>query len=140
MIALHRTKAAALLGGAAVLTATVTGVATADPGTPPDDGRATTVICTAPGGADVPGQPPLAAEPGVHFEHAVPAQPGREPRRIHIERTAPGQPAPPLDGPVECRRINPDGENVLVPAPGGFGEVVPAPDTASADTVPARPF
>lgn len=133
-----RVKAAALLGGAAVITATVTGVATADPGSPPDDGRATTVICTAPGGADVPGPPPLADQPGTHFEHVVPGRPGQEPRQLRIERAVPGNPAPPLDGPVECRQINPDGERVLVPAPGGFGDVVPG--SGSAGSGPTRPF
>ncbi|MFD6400341.1 hypothetical protein [Nocardia sp. NPDC060249] len=132
----HRVKAAALLGGAAVITATVTGVASADPGQRPDDGRATTIICTAPGGGDVPGLPPLPAEPGVHVERAVPGGPGR----IHIERTAPGTPAPSVDGPVECQRIHADGERTIVPAPGGFAEAVPAPETGSADAQPARPF
>ncbi|WP_410875023.1 hypothetical protein [Nocardia sp. A7] len=134
----NRVKAAALLGGAAVITATVTGVATADPGSPPDDGRARTIICTAPGDGDVPGPPPLSAEPGTHFEHVVPGRPGEEPRRIHIERAAPGHHAPPMDGPVECRRINPDGERVPVPAPNGFDDAVPG--SGSADSKPAYPF
>ncbi len=128
-----RVKAAALLGGAAVITATVTGVATAGPGSPPDDGRATTVICTAPGGGDVPGLPPLSTEPGTHFEHVVP---GRQTRELRIERAVPGTPGPPIDGPVECRQIEPGDE--FVPAPGGFGDVVPR--SGSADSAPARPF
>lgn len=136
----HRVKAAALLAGAAVITATVAGVASADPGERPDDGRATTIICTAPGGGDVPGRPPLPAEPGIRLERTVPGAPGQETGRIHIERAAPGRPAPSMDGPVECQRIHPDGERTIVPAPGGFADVVPAPATGSADTQPAQPF
>lgn len=138
----NRVKAAALLGGAAVITATVTGVASADPGDRPDDGRATTIICTAPGGADVPGPPPLSDGPRVHFEHTVPGRPGHESGQIRIERAAPapGHPAPPMDGPVECQQIHPGGVRTSVPAPGGFTDAVPAPATGSADTQPARPF
>ncbi|MFE5479151.1 hypothetical protein ACFQ9R_25815 [Nocardia sp. NPDC056541] len=112
----HRVKAAALLGGAAVITATAAGVASADPGERPDDGRATTIICTAPGGGHAPGLPPLPAGPGVRFERIVPGVPGQEPGRIHIERATPGTPAPSMDGPVECQRIHPDGERAIVPA------------------------
>ncbi|MFD4442568.1 hypothetical protein ACFWPK_22635 [Nocardia sp. NPDC058519] len=136
----NRVKAAAVLGGAAVITATVTGVASAAPGERPDDGRATTIICTAPGGPGVPGPPPLATGPRVHFEHTVPGRPSEESGQIRIERAAPGHPAPPMDGPVECQRIHPDGEHTIVPAPGGFADVVPAPATGSADAEPARPF
>jgi hypothetical protein len=136
----HRVKAVALLGGAAVITATVTGVASADPGERPDNGRATTIICTAPGGGDVPGRPPLTTSPGIRIERAVPGGPGQESGRIHIERVAPGTPAPSMNGPVECQRIHPDGARTIVPAPGGFTDVVPAPATGSAGTQPARPF
>ncbi|MGY0497287.1 hypothetical protein ACWZHB_02160 [Nocardia sp. FBN12] len=131
-------KAAALLGGAAVITATVTGVAAADPGSRPGDGRATTIICTAPGGTDVPGPPPLTIEPDTHFEHVVPGRPGEQPRQLRIERAVPGNPAPHMDGTVECRQIDPDGDRVVVPAPGGFGDVVPG--SGSADSRPAQPF
>ncbi|TCJ93646.1 hypothetical protein [Nocardia alba] len=134
----HRVKAAALLGGAAVITATATGVASADPGERPDDGRATTIICTAPGGENLPELPPLPAVPGVRIERTAPG--GQESGRIHIERAAPGNPAPPLDGPAQCQRIHSDGERTVVPAPGGFADVVPAPATGSADTQPAQPF
>ncbi|PKV77234.1 hypothetical protein [Nocardia fluminea] len=125
-----RVKAAALAGGVAVITAAVTGVASAHPGERPDDDRATTIICTAPGGENVPGSPPLLAEPGIHIERDIPGGPGREPGRIRIERGAPGHLAAPADGPVECRRIHADGERALVPAP----------ETGSAGTQPARPY
>ena len=142
----NRRAALALLGGAAVITATSAGLATADPGAPSHGGERTTIICTDPGGG-VPDRPPLSDGPDIGFHHAVPAQP-----RVEFRHVAPGEPGrgqsvpapgnagPRVDGPVECTRIDPDGGRTIVIAPRGFSETVPAPGSGSADSTPAHPF
>lgn len=64
----NRRAALALLGGAAVITATSAGIATADPGAPSHGGERTTIICTDPGDG-VPDLPPL---PDTGFHDAAP--------------------------------------------------------------------
>ncbi|MFI7530579.1 hypothetical protein [Nocardia salmonicida] len=135
----QRRTALALLGGAAVITATSAGIATADPGAPSHGGERTTIICTDPGGG-VPDQPPLQDGPDIGFHHAVPAQPRVEFRHVAPGEPVPGHGGPRVDGPVECTRIAPDGERTIVIAPRGFSETVPAPGSGSADSTPAHPF
>ncbi|MGW5438413.1 hypothetical protein [Nocardia asteroides] len=97
----RRARAAAVVGGLAVLTGTVAGVAGADPAVTSEIGPdRTLILCTSPDGPGAPGLPPLAdgAEPGPS---------------IHIERFdgAPAAPLPPLPGapgadlPGGCTRI-----------------------------------
>ncbi|MFG1773133.1 hypothetical protein ACGFIX_26450 [Nocardia salmonicida] len=136
----QRRTALALLGGAAVITATSAGIATADPGAPSHGGERTTIICTDPGGGGVPDQPPLQDGPDIGFHHAVPAQPRVEFRHVAPGEPVPGHGGPRVDGPVECTRIAPDGERTIVIAPRGFSETVPAPGSGSADSTPAHPF
>lgn len=99
----RRTRAAALLGGVALITGTVAGTATAAPA-PAGEPDRTIVVCTAPGGELRPAAPTASAP---QFQRTVPAGPDAEFRpaepRILIERGAPGQ--PPLDG-AECVRID----------------------------------
>ncbi|MFE9788611.1 hypothetical protein ACFYO7_24860 [Nocardia salmonicida] len=139
-----RRTALALLGGAAVITATSAGLATADPGgAPSHGGERTTIICTDPGGG-VPDLPPLQDGPDIGFHHTDPDRP-----RVEFRHVAPGEPGrvpapgnvgPRVDGPVECTRIDPDGARTIVPAPRDFSERVPAPGSGSADSTPAHPF
>ncbi|GAD87223.1 hypothetical protein FEK33_26140 [Nocardia asteroides NBRC 15531] len=96
----RRARAAAVVGGLAVLTGTVAGVASADPAVTREIGPdRTLILCTAPDGPGAPGLPPLAdGAPGP---------------RIHIERfdDAPTAPLPTLPGapgadlPGDCTRI-----------------------------------
>ncbi|MEV0550090.1 hypothetical protein [Nocardia salmonicida] len=139
----NRRAALALLGGAAVITATSAGIATADPGAPSHGGERTTIICTDPGDG-VPDLPPLpdtgfhdAApdRPRVEFRHVAPGEPGRG-----QSLPAPGNLGPRVDGPVECTRIDPDGGRTIVIAPREFSETVPAPGSGSAESTPAHPF
>ncbi|MEV6363030.1 hypothetical protein [Nocardia asteroides] len=97
----RRARAAAVAGGFTVLTATLAGVATADPAVTREIGPdRTLILCTAPDGPGAPGLPSLpdGATPGP---------------RIHIERFegAPAAPLPALPGapgadlPGDCTRI-----------------------------------
>ncbi|WP_194828693.1 hypothetical protein [Nocardia sp. XZ_19_231] len=138
-----RRAALALLGGAAVITATSAGIATAEPGAPSHGDERTTIICTDPGGG-VPDLPPLTDGPDIGFHHAVPDGP-----RVEFRHVAPGEPGrlpapgnvgPRVDGPVECTRIDPDGGRTIVIAPREFSETAPAPGSGSADSIPAHPF
>lgn len=144
----NRSTALALLGGAAVITATAAGTAAADPGA--HGGERSTIVCLAPGG-DAPNLPALPGGPDVRFQRVVPGEPGVDLRRaVPVEPgrghavpavPAPGDGGPRVDGTVECTQITPDGQHtVVVPAPGGFMQTAQAPSSGSAATEPARPF
>ncbi|MEV0435060.1 hypothetical protein [Nocardia sp. NPDC050413] len=108
----------ATVGGVALLTATLSGAALAQPGAP-DHGEHVRIICTAPGGdLPVPPEPPL--EPRIDLER-FPAHPGHD-HTIHIGPGAPGE----LPEGVECVRIAPGGERTVVELPDGARPARPA--------------
>ncbi|APE33744.1 hypothetical protein BOX37_06920 [Nocardia mangyaensis] len=106
----RRIRAAALLGGVALITGTVAGTATAAPTiTSVESGHDRTIIlCGAPGD----GVPP----PQVRFQRTVPAE--RVQPALPVEQgiqDRPPVPGPPLDG-AECTRIDPAGAVPAQPA------------------------
>ncbi|WP_280343359.1 hypothetical protein [Nocardia neocaledoniensis] len=114
-----RRRLAAVLGGAALLTVSVAGVAAAHPA---DRGDRTLVLCGAPGEP----APPTAPGPrihiergdlgdGGHFEHTRPIAPGAPALVLPAEPVEPGQ----------CVRIDPDGERTVLPAPDGPVVIAP---------------
>ncbi|MDO3649597.1 hypothetical protein [Nocardia mangyaensis] len=122
----RRIRAAALLGGVALITGTVAGIATAAPTiTSVESGHDRTIIlCGAPGDGAPPAQ--------VRFQRTVPAEPGERvqpalPVEQGIQDRAP-VPGPPLDG-AECTRIEPAGVVPAQPAVPGTPALVSPPHT-----------
>lgn len=121
----RRIRAAALLGGVALITGTVAGTATAAPTiTSVESGHDRTIIlCGAPGD----GVPP----PQVRFQRTVPAEPGvRVQPALPVEQgiqARPPVPGPPLD--ADCTRIDPAGVVPAQPAVPGTPPLVFPPHT-----------
>ncbi|MEV0332634.1 hypothetical protein [Nocardia sp. NPDC050717] len=112
-----RRRLAAVLGGTALFTVAVAGVAAAHP---VDQGDRTLVLCGAPGEPAGPG-PRIHIERGElgdggHFERTRPIAPGEPALGLPAEAVEPGQ----------CVRIDPDGERTLLPAPDGPVVIAPS--------------
>ncbi|KAF0845831.1 hypothetical protein [Nocardia caishijiensis] len=108
----------ATVGGVALLTATLTGAAFADPETP-DRGEHVRILCTAPGG-ELPTPPEPSLPPSIELER-FPAHPGSD-HTIHLGPGALGE----LPEDVECVRIGPGGERTIIERPDGARPARPA--------------